>query len=179
MDNFTIKKLLLEKICYTYVPKIGGYLDILYGNSTHTWKPNFRYLEDVPNKYEYEEFSVTIDDCGNIKEVILEQTQRDIERERAILANHRIRAGIARVVVPDAVKTIINHKNVETSILNICKAIEIKFLVDIGLSAIAEIEHLEKESNIIGGIKKILGLNKNADLFNLETRKVLLEITRN
>jgi len=57
--------------------------------------------------------------------------------------------------------------------------VEINHLIDYGLNLLMSLETLNKtENKHIGAIKKILGLNPDADLTSLQTRKILLEIYR-
>ncbi|HWY33858.1 MAG TPA: hypothetical protein VNX68_04385 [Nitrosopumilaceae archaeon] len=179
MNNQTLKKLLLEKICYVYAVKIAGYLDIMYGTSTHVWTPNFNYLEEYErHNYDKDRIRITIDGDGNVNEINFIRTipNNEDERLRALVGMRR-RAELPAPPPPEIVE--IKFKNKETTIREICELVDVPLLIAAGTSAMREIAAFEDPArNSIGAIKKILGINSSADLVNTEKREVLLEINR-
>ena len=55
----------------------------------------------------------------------------------------------------------------------------LKTIMNLGLKATKDIDFLEDENNLsVGTLRKILGISKETDINNLETRKLLIEFSK-
>jgi|ERR1035437_7056080 DNA-directed RNA polymerase subunit K/omega len=174
MDTETIKILILEKIINVFAPKITGYYIILNrGQDFYTWIPNFNYIEESfkdSNTLIDVNIYITMDKANNFVSVRFRKVTQT-ENYSAIRHTERQQPEIIEFI----------FKNTKTAIREISKLVNVAYLTKIGISAMNEIENFENPENLlIGSIKKILDINPNIDLLNLNTRKVLLEkITNN
>ena len=172
MDSNTIKESILEKIFNELAPKIIGYLRIL-DISRDSWSPNFSMLEKEfqPPTHEYIiNFYVFMDKEGKFQSCTFIKRTDNVGGYLSIM--------LGEIPAPPQIINL-NFQNKKLAIKEICENVDISCLIRIGMCAIKEIEYHESpECCSVGSVKKILGLNQNIDLANLETRKILTEFIR-
>lgn len=171
MDSETIKKLILTKLFDELVPKLFNYWNIL-GISRSSWSPDIRQFGET--SYRDIEINISVRENGDFINCHFQKKTEDPNARRP----RPFRREAIAVYVPEILLDV-NFNKKETAIKEICKNVDVRYITLCGMAAISEIEiHDDIDKMSIGAIKKILGINMNVDLENLETRKVLLEIIK-
>lgn len=184
MDNSTAKKLILEKIFNVFAPKIIGYVNILHEEKKQTWRPNLFYIDSDLRQHDsdvsiYIDITLFNNNKNNFKINFTKTTHNNNHDRRRI--THRMLELAGRPAEPEIAPIVIEFEFNDTkkAIKEICKHVDLSYLIKLGISAKKEIDSYENPNNMaIGSIKEILGINLDVDLFNLETRQVLLEFLK-
>jgi hypothetical protein len=176
MDSDTAKELVLLKLLDEFVPKIVNCYSILSEEQdSYTWSPNFFLIEENQRMIDSDitiNIHITLNKFNCFEKINFRKTKYQ--------HNHhfrRIAAAAADIAPPEITEFELTNK--EKSIKEICKHVDLKYLIKIGICAMNEISNHENPANFsIGSLKKILNIKSDIDITNLETRKLLLEFIK-
>jgi hypothetical protein len=183
MDCETIKLLILEKLFNVFVPKLFNYYSILDSKKNeYSWGPNFNLLAE-PHRINYLNtihFTILGNKTLEIFKIHFSKinNQQRVYNQNRRMADLYVRHVYDQPVVGNVIEENIQleFENKQIAIKEICKHVDLNYLIKVGMCAINEIKnHDSNDCMSIGAIKTILDINPEVNLYNLETRKILIE----
>lgn len=195
MDSEEVKILILEKLFSDTIPKLISLTNFLNYNRNN-WYFNAKERLENGSFEQYFDFNFTIDEENNFSNCtvrIVVKPMNLIRKAREsgfssmgdtefaqLIAEAEERNAQALIAKLTELKDIeINFTDKNLAIKTICEHLNLKTIMNLGLKATKDIDFLEDENNLsVGTLRKILGISKETDINNLETRKLLIEFSK-